>query len=144
MKFKKKYSEEEIIEIAKSEKVENIVEKVIKKEKKKKFEFSVEDLIEHGKKELEYEYLDENARKFHEYTIAMLEFELSSAKTGTKGFAVLMMRQIAKKNAQDMLIKHVRPLKKAVAMRYSGYDKKTLEGFYYRTGKRYLVILGFR
>ena len=140
------YSEEEMLEMARSDKVNRKIEEKAEKEGKKKNWKKAHDteyMIKHGLSKLS-EDLTLEQQQFHNFGVGMLKFEHTGQITGDKGFILFTMKQTAKSIARQNHITITRKIIKSAKNDYLEHDKTTLEGFYFRTVCRYLKTVSVR
>jgi hypothetical protein len=128
-----------------------------------KFDFEVEDMVKFGEDQLKNDSLSDEMVAFHKFTVEMLNYELGidamanqtiggkkslmgKSIQGAKVLAITAgsMRQFAKTTAYDLGIKRVWPIRKAVNPLVRANPKKSMPWFYYKTGLRYLMGVGWR
>lgn len=126
-------------------------------------QFTTEDMIEFGQMMATKKDANPESVKFHMYVVDMLQYEegigsmadhmigkrktfINAMKAGSKavGFAAMTMRTYAKTSAQELKLRKTWAFRRILKAEKSLYDKVSMEGFYYRTGERYLKALGFR
>lgn len=135
-----------------------------KKVMKKVGKFEVEDLLEWGREQIKNEdELDKDYINLHKFINELLDFEIGmdsgfKSMVGNKKTAYNLIKEggkftasmafgmvsFAKGTIRELGYIRSHPLKIICKRKIKEYDKYSFEGFYYRSGLRYLQATGLR
>lgn len=125
--------------------------------------FEIEDLIDYGKKQILRSDISEDLIAFYKFTNELLDYEIglqlgaesmmgsnksffNVVKTGSiiAAVAASNMQRYAKTTLYQLGYRRTHELKKACKKEIKKHDKYSFEGFYYRSGLRYLRATALR